>query len=436
MAERQVVPTRVLDAPEIDFLRSEPYIRDLLDSTDWGVVLEHERIAFPSYPHEWPPEMLHAAGKLTIDLALEALDANFGLKDATPYNILFRGPNPVFVDLLSFERRTPEDSTWLPYAQFTRTFLLPLIANRLFQTPLDQIFTTRRDGLEPEELYRYLSAGQKLSPRLLGLVSLPTWLAKKSGHHQGKMYKPRAHRNTEMSQYVLRSLLRRMHRALDHLTPAKRKSKWSDYLTSDNNYTADTFSSKERFVAEALSQIKPRRVLDIGCNTGHFSRMAAGQGASVVAVDYDQVVVGDLWRSARAENLDILPLMVNLARPSPAVGWLNSECPSFLDRAASAFDCVLMLAVIHHMLVGERIPLPSIIDMAADLTSNYVIIEFIEFEDSMFQRLLRGRGELHKDLTRAAFETACRRRFNILRSERISGSFRSLYLLQKSGKES
>jgi SAM-dependent methyltransferase len=431
MTDHQLVPTRVLDERELEPLRSQSGIGDLLNGRRWGVVLEHERIPFPSYPHEWPPEMLHAAGKLTIQVAMRALDDDLGLKDATPYNILFRGPNPIFIDLLSFERRDPGDSTWLAYAQFTRTFLLPLIANRLFATPLDQIFTTRRDGIEPEELYRYLSPRQRLSPRFLSLVSIPTWLSRKSAQTKPQLYERPQSRNPEMSRFVLRSLLRRMDHALDRLAPRPRKSRWSEYLSSDNNYSAEMFSTKERFIGEALATAKPKRLLDIGCNTGHFSRMAALEKASVVAVDYDQVVIGDLWRRARTEKLDILPLMVNLARPSPAVGWLNSECPSFLDRAKGAFDCIFMLAVIHHMLVSERIPLPSIIDMAAELTSGHAIIEFVEPNDSMFQRLLRGRGELHKDLTSATFENACRRRFEIIRSERIPGSFRSLYLLQK-----
>ncbi|MGI8962483.1 MAG: class I SAM-dependent methyltransferase [Bryobacteraceae bacterium] len=430
MIDHRLVRTRVLAEQEVEMLRLQPSVCELLDVKRWGVVLEHERIPFPSYPYEWAPEMLHAAGKLTIELATEALEDSLGLKDATPYNILFRGPNPVFVDLLSFERRDPGDSTWLAYAQFTRTFLLPLIANRLFATPLDQIFTTRRDGIEPEELYRYLNATQKLSPRCISLVSIPTWLSRKRTHTK-QLYEQRRNQNPEMSRFVFRSLLRRMDRALDRLAPVARKSKWSDYLSSDNNYTPETFSAKERFFSEALSTIKPERLLDVGCNTGHFSRLAALSGAQVVAIDYDEVVLGGLWHRAKTENLDILPLLVNLARPSPAVGWLNSECPSFLDRARGAFDCVCMLAVIHHMLVSERIPLPSVIDMAADLTSDHAIIEFVEPNDSMFLRLLRGRGELHKDLTSAAFEDACRRKFEIVRSERIPGSFRSLYLLKK-----
>src|SRR5205814_3890270 len=137
--------------------------------------------------------------------------------------------------------------------------------------------------------------------------------------------------------------------------------------------------------------------------TGHFSAIAARAGASVVAIDYDPVVSGDVWRNARKERLDILPLTVNLTRPTPGLGWLNQECPSFLDRARGAFDAVLMLAVLHHMLVSERIPLDEIIDLAAELTTDSVIIEFIGTDDAMFRRLTRGRDELHRDLTTETF---------------------------------
>ena len=97
-----------------------------------GNVYEHERIPFPSYPYEWPSEMLAAAGTLTIELARSALADGFGLKDASPYNVLFRGNQPVLVDVLSFEQRDPLHSALMPYAQFVRKFFLPLIASRHF----------------------------------------------------------------------------------------------------------------------------------------------------------------------------------------------------------------------------------------------------------------------------------------------------------------
>ena len=131
---------------------------------------------------------------------------------------------------------------------------------------------------------------------------------------------------------------------MNSLRPAARKqSTWSDYMET-HSYDDPAFAAKEKFVREALAEFKPGRVLDAGANTGHFSEMAAQDGAAVVAIDLDEVCVGEIWRRAREKKLNILPLVVNLARPTPAAGWRNQECPSFLDRARGSFDGVLMIA--------------------------------------------------------------------------------------------
>jgi hypothetical protein len=151
----------------------------------------------------------------------------------------------------------------------------------------------------------------------------------------------------------------------------------------------------------------------------------------VVAIDSDPVVVGETWLVARKRDLDVLPLVVNLARPTPAIGWRNDECQSFLERTSGRFDFVLMLAIIHHMLVTERVPLAEILDLAAQLTTNYLLIEFIEPTDSMFRRLTRGRDSLFSELTVEAFEGCCRRSFEIIRVQHADYSTRWLYLLQR-----
>ena len=202
-------------------------------------------------------------------------------------------------------------------------------------------------------------------------------------------------------------------------------------MTANNNYTPEHFGAKERFVQQVLAEHGSRAVLDVGCNTGHFSAIAARAGARVVALDYDPVVLGHVWRAARAEKLNILPLAVNLTRPTPGVGWRNRECAPFLDRARGKFDAVLMLAVIHHMLVTERVPLADILDLAAELTTNLLIVEFIAPQDSMFQRLVRGREELHKDLTPEVFETLSTRHFEVVRRQQVENTARTLYLLRK-----
>ena len=409
-----------------------PEIQAQFRASSGQLVLEHERIPFPGFPYEWPAEMLHAAAELTLDLAQALVEDGLGLKDGTPYNILFRGTEPVFIDVLSFERRHPGDPTWLPYAQFIRTFLLPLLANKHFGLALDQVLITRRDGLEPEEVYRWSGALQRVRPPFLPLVSMPVWLGGRHKQDDTAIYRKKTFDNPEKARFILSSVLNGLRRSLRRVAPAAGKSSaWTDYMVSNNNYSADHFAAKQRFVSEALAEFAPRRVLDVGCNTGHFSALAAKSGASVVAIDYDPVVLGDVWRNARREKLDILPLVVNLTRPTPATGWRNRECPSFLDRARGSFDAVLMLAVIHHMLVSERVPLAEILDLAAELTTGILVIEFISPEDSMFRRLTRGREDLHRDLNAAGFEALCQRRFEIVRVQHVENSTRWLYLLQK-----
>lgn len=422
----RIVSTRILSPDEVGALQSRLHA----DPSD--MILEHERVPFASFPMEWSPEMLFSAAEFTVDLALDLLEDGIGLKDATPYNVLFRGPKPVFIDILSFEKREPGDSVWLPYAQFIRTFLLPILANRRFSIPVDQIFATRRDGLEPEDVYRLCSPLQKLSPQFLANVSLPVWLNSKAEASGGKIYERRLLPDDDRARFILRSMLNSTRKGLSALKPESgKRSAWSGYMTAKESYKSDDFQAKHDFMLSVLGEYRPKRVLDAGCNTGHFSFLAAERGASVVAIDYDPVVIGDVWREAASRNLDILPLVVNLSRPTPACGWRNMENPSFLDRARGSFDMVFMLALIHHLLVSERVPLQEILSLAAEMTTDLLVIEYVDPKDPMFQRLTRGRANLFDGLSRDVFEAACKKHFKIERFLPLENTDRCLYLLRK-----
>jgi 2-polyprenyl-3-methyl-5-hydroxy-6-metoxy-1,4-benzoquinol methylase len=422
--QRHFVQTRVLDPAEASmFLRQVD-----LPIPAGSLVLEHQRVDFPSFPYEWPAEMLHAAGTLTVELACAYLDEGIGLKDATPYNVLFDGPCPLFVDVLSFEERDPLELTWLAYGQLVRTFLLPLALNKYCSSAPASLFLARRDGLEPEEVYRQLSLLLKLRPPFLTLTTLPRWLASwfpanKSACKQAT--------NAEQAKFILSLLLRRTRRMLRRLEPrTSTTSNWSGY-SSLNSYATEGRRAKRTFVEQALREFRPKRLLDVGSNLGEYGEMAARLDCAVVAVDSDPVVAGQLWRRARSEKLNILPLVVDFARPSPAVGWRNQESTSFLERARGQFDMVFMLAVVHHLLIKERVPLQEIVDLSAELTTNILVVEFVPPDDPMFRQLARGQEKLHADLDRTSFEDACRKRYFIVRSLQLEGSSRRLYVLRK-----
>jgi predicted RNA methylase len=233
---------------------------------------------------------------------------------------------------------------------------------------------------------------------------------------------------------VLERTLGGLRRALERLRPRPVESAWSGYMEDGSTYDAAVLAQKERFVRETFDRHRPRTVLDVGCNTGHFSALAAEAGARVVAVDKDPEVAGATFRRAAARGLDVLPLAVDLARPSPAVGWRNLECPPFLARAEGHFEGVLMLALVHHLTVTERVPLEEIAVAAARLCTSFAIVEWVDPEDPMFRRLLRGRDALFAGLGRERFEAALRPHFEVARREDLGEMKRTLYaLVRRSG---
>ena len=161
-------------------------------------------------------------------------------------------------------------------------------------------------------------------------------------------------------------------------------------MASVEEFSTQLSLGKGTFLRRCLQNLSPAGSWMLVA-TGHFSVITARAGTSVVAIDQDPLVIGELWREAAEQELDILALVVDLTRPSPAVGWCNNESQSFLDRARTSFDAVLMLALVHHLMVSERIPLTQILSLAAELTTDLLIVEFVSPGDPMFRRLLRGR---------------------------------------------
>ena len=116
VAEGKLVATDPVDGVDIpDTLVARP-----------AAVLEHERIPFVSYPYEWPFSMLRDAALLQLELLSRALDEDLTLKDASSYNVQWRGAQPVFIDVGSFERLRAGEP-WAGYRQFCMLFLYPLL---------------------------------------------------------------------------------------------------------------------------------------------------------------------------------------------------------------------------------------------------------------------------------------------------------------------
>jgi SAM-dependent methyltransferase len=186
---------------------------------------------------------------------------------------------------------------------------------------------------------------------------------------------------------------------------------------------------KTREIAAFLRETSPGEVLDIGCNTGRYARLACTHGARVVALDSDAECVDRLYQQVRSDALPILPLRMDIANPSPAIGFCNCERPRFLERCSA--DCVFALALIHHLHVSANLPLANIRDMFADLTRRDLVLEFVPSDDVMFRKLMRYRRDLYAAYTLEHCLTVFAKRFVLTRQVSIDDSPRTLLFFRK-----
>ena len=397
-----------------------------------GLRLLHPRVTMPTYPWEWTSSQWLAAARLTLSLCEEALAEGWILKDATPLNILFTGARPVLVDVLSFEPWDARSSLWLAYGQYTRTFLLPLLINRLVHWPLELSFF-RRDGYEPAEVYAALGWGHRLSRAALWPITLPTWLDRRKGASERTTQAVKRGGDPELNAHILKRTLAQLRRSTEAAPAAVAESAWADYTQTSTHYTAADHAAKHAWVAGVLERLTPAFVLDLGANTGEYSLLAASKGAEVVALERDAAAAERLFLRTQAEQdsgQKIQTIHADLARPTPATGWENRETASLLSRLSGRFDLVMMLAMIHHLLLMEQIPLAAIMALCQRMTKRYLIVEWVPVSDPMFQSLMRGRDSLYGHLREEDLWTTAAGLFQEVERFALENG-RILYLFEK-----
>jgi SAM-dependent methyltransferase len=427
------VRVAVLELLESNFCVAMQQRGDLIgaeiEDSGESLSLRHPKIAVPTYPWEWTPSQWLAAAELTLDLCEQALADGWILKDATPLNVLFTGSRPIFVDILSFERRDVHSSIWLAYGQYVRTFLLPLLMNRMLSWPL-ALSLFKRDGYEPADCYAALGWSNRLTRDVFWPITLPTLLDRRKDTSAAAKKRPGRIADPEVTAAVLKRMLKNLRKRTQRALPASAASEWSEYQGTLTHYTAEQTRQKFEWVRQALATTQPARVMDIGANTGEFSLLAAELGAEVVSLERDMAAADRLFRRSREGKLRIQAIHADIARPTPAVGWENGESLSLLSRLEGQFDLVMMLAVIHHLILMEQIPLPAIIELCQRMTRRYLIVEWVPVEDPMFQSLMRGRDSLYGSLTEADLLDACSGRFQVVNRQALENG-RVLLLFEK-----
>jgi SAM-dependent methyltransferase len=360
----------------------------VVECEDGGLLIAHPRIRMPAYPAEWTPSMLAAAALRTLEIQREAWHAGWTLKDAAASNILFESGTPVLCDLMSIVPRDPRAGhRWVAYGQFVRQFVIPLLLAVDQGVMPREVFLAHRDGLRARDAMDRLRWWRLLQPAVFLHVSLPAWLESRALRRVARHDVAPSDARTAAADPVTWTI-DSLQRLVAHLArTALRPSVWSDYGAERDHYGDSSLAQKRNFIDRQLQVNRPRQVLDIGSNTGEYSQMALSHGAEVVALDDDASALDRLYLHAKGERIGLTCIHANFARPTPPTGWRLQESLSLDTRLASRFDVVIVAAVLHHLIVTERLPLSSLMEQLAACCSGTLIVEFIDRADPKFKEI-------------------------------------------------
>lgn len=389
------------------------------EQEDWYKTLLPQQLQHISYPYEWCFGQLKDAAMLTLSVMKTAVAKGMVIKDATPFNIQFVDGAPVFIDTLSFEKYD-ESKPWVAYRQFCNMFLFPLYLEYYLASDIQKIMSAYPDGIP-------VDITAKLLPLKSGL-SLGVWL---HVYLQNTITQNSSRKSQQQERLSKRKLLN----LIDHLegTIAKMnyrtgRSEWSDYY--DSSILGKSYLvGKEKVFRELIAKISFKTALDLGANDGYFSKILAAEGADVIAVDSDSRSVGKLYEEIKTHKITtILPLVVDIANPTPAIGFRNRERASFHERIAA--DLVIALALVHHLAIAKNVSLQAMAAYFSDIART-LIIEWIPAEDEKVRLMLASRRNVFGGYTAEKFLEHFGRHFRVVESRQLQSSGRTIYLMEK-----
>ncbi len=386
-------------------------------------VIRPQTVGFISYPYEWSFDQLKDAAILTLAIARRALEYGMALKDASAYNVQFHEGRPIFIDTLSFEKYE-EGLPWVAYRQFCQHFLAPLALMASKDVRLLQLLRVNIDGIPLDLASSLLPTSTRLNLGLSSHIHLHASSQKKYADKEVSQAEVKG----KFSRGAMETLIESLLSTVRALKVKEINTEWADYYQA-NNYTEASFEAKRAVVKDFISKVAPQTVWDLGGNTGEFSRAASELGIPTVSMDIDPGAVQQNYQLVKKnKEKNMLPLVMDLTNPSPALGWRNQERQSLRERGEASL--IMALALIHHLAIANNVPLRDVADFFADL-GPYLVIEFVPKEDSQVARLLASRLDIFPNYTLEGFKQAFQARYTILEEHPVEGSKRTLLLMRR-----
>lgn len=349
---------------------------------DNSLMIEHERIVPLVYPFEWSPEMLKDAAMTVLKVNKICNEYGYELKDAHPFNVVFRFKNPVFVDIGSIIPKKHESSSWLAYDEFLNSYFYPLRLYRagfrrlykaLFlpggtafgnETMILSMYWLRILGYRPARFFlQFLSVVRRrhsislANRKFRGLVFVKSLLfVLKKIPTNGPRQQKKLGKKIERLSFSVKTQWENYH-------------KNSGFLKSDGTIH---LNSRLNWVLKTIESLNPSTVIDLAGNQGVLARTLGRNEtiSSVLCVDYDENAVDQLFRSLKKDGR-VIPANFDIMDEA----WQKIGHNERRSRLCS--DMAVALAVTHHLTLAQGYSFESIMQMLAGYTKKHVVVEFM-----------------------------------------------------------
>lgn len=398
----------------------------LSDGIPAGTVccLQHPRIPMITYPWEWSFSMLKEAALLHLEIMEILVPMGFWLRDANAFNVQFDGEKLCLIDTLSVGRRVP-DSPWPAYGQFCSHFLAPLAAAAYADIRLLSLWRGFINGFPLDLVAGILPHLKKYRPGLFMHLTLHSRYQSSADRKEDIGKEQSQSKSMKVSDRGLVGLIRSLKKTVQGIAWKSYSQIWEGY-TEIRTYDSKDVEIKSAYVEKTVKELDASVVWDMGANTGEFSALAASQGAFVASIEGDPACTEYIYReiSAGQKGKKILPLTMDLANPSPGLGWDSRERLSLKDRGPA--DLLMALALVHHLVFSCCIPFPLIAKWFSEL-AGHVLVEFVPPTDPMVKKLLKNRNGEHHPYDEKTFTSAFEKYFDSVDTISLQNG-RSLYL--------
>jgi hypothetical protein len=350
-------------------------------TNEFPLVIQHEKLPFVSYPFEWSFTMFQEAAELVIRISEISAKYGFGLKDCHPYNILFRGTLPVYVDLGSFER-LPSRSTAITIPSFLNCYWMPLAIWASGDDFLAKRIIASAHEIMPTHswmLYKHTATRLFTQQHIIQLSKWKAYLEELASHIVSQLSKLEA-LNKILAYLPAEILLKSpklIKKKISKLNKKANRTTWGNY---HSEYIHNgTIRSTCRFdrVLDIIRNLNCESAVDLAGNQGVLSFLIVSrtQVKKVICADFDCDAIEQFYKTCVETNLIpkgklLLPAIFDLMVPE--VNFYTAPPSSRFES-----DLVLALAVTHHLTLSQGFSFRDVIQMIASYTHKYALIEFM-----------------------------------------------------------